>query len=489
MDDLTDKWALVEEIGLGGQSEVWLAEDRDKNSVALKRVLNIGGAERELEIHKAISGRPNIMPILETGIHGEYLAIVMPRAEYSLENIFESEPDGLDEYTLDKLIEDLLNGLAQIQGTVVHRDIKPSNILWHEETWKISDFGISRLADVPTSNPTRKPQLSEAYASPEQITGNHATHKTDMHAFGIVAVEASTGKRPYEATEISELYSQILTSEPKYLDIVPSKYSSLLRECLLKAPQSRPTADSLIARINRPIPDKDLKGRSALTIAHEKRVVADQKYQRKVEINRLEEERRKKLFEGGKILYENIRSNFVKSIASTAPSAYVRDSGGAIDIRFGGELFFDFCRYHDNQSRELDGLPFDVVAYGYIGLAINKAGSRFGRAHSLWYCDAKDSGEYHWFDLSFWKRNPSDSFHPFSLNPDDKVALNAFAGVTSDVSLNRSLLELFPDQLENFIDEWSGWLAQSEEGLYANPVNFPEDENAELSWRRSTKSD
>ncbi|KAK5312890.1 hypothetical protein LTR93_011161 [Exophiala xenobiotica] len=53
------------------------------------------------------------------------------------------------------LLKDSLAGLAYLHQTnIIHRDIKPANILLTREDpvqWKLSDYGMSKMAEVPTT--------------------------------------------------------------------------------------------------------------------------------------------------------------------------------------------------------------------------------------------------------------------------------------------------------------------------------------------------
>lgn len=72
---------------------------------------------------------------------------------------------------------------------------------------------------------------------------------------------------------------------------------------------------------------------------------------------------------------------------------------------------------------------------------LSTTGGRIGRAHSLWYCDAVKAGEYHWYDISFWKRNSSEKVMPYSLDPYDRDAQIALSGISHNVSVNRKFVE------------------------------------------------
>ncbi|XP_060670412.1 probable LRR receptor-like serine/threonine-protein kinase At1g56130 isoform X1 [Ziziphus jujuba] len=78
---------------------------------------------------------------------------------------------------------------------VVHRDVKASNILLDSDlNPKISDFGLARLYDDKKIHISTRVAGTIGYVAPEYAMRGHLTEKTDVFAFGVVALEIVSGR-------------------------------------------------------------------------------------------------------------------------------------------------------------------------------------------------------------------------------------------------------------------------------------------------------
>jgi serine/threonine protein kinase len=153
---------------------------------------------------------------------------------------------------------------------IVHRDIKPANIMVVSGTnIKVADFGAAFLK---TAKETQIAEIgSPYYMSPEQINGQDLGHQSDMFSLGVVLYELFTGKRPFTASSMPELFKKILNDQPALPSTLRTGLSAEIDRILLtmlgKAPGERyPTWADLaldIAKIGRlsvyqqEVPDSD----------------------------------------------------------------------------------------------------------------------------------------------------------------------------------------------------------------------------------------
>ncbi|KAG0591263.1 hypothetical protein M758_1G157700 [Ceratodon purpureus] len=81
---------------------------------------------------------------------------------------------------------------------VIHRDVKSSNIMLDEEhNPKLGDFGLARLVDHQKVATTTMVAGTFGYIAPE-AAGGKFTDKTDVYAFGAVALEVACGRKAYD---------------------------------------------------------------------------------------------------------------------------------------------------------------------------------------------------------------------------------------------------------------------------------------------------
>src|SRR4029450_10151553 len=84
--------------------------------------------------------------------------------------------------------------------------------------------------------------LGTAARGPEQARGNPVDRRTDIWAFGAVLFEMLTGRRAFEAEDVSLTLAEVMKSEPDWSALPPSVPAALrthLRRCLVKDPRQR----------------------------------------------------------------------------------------------------------------------------------------------------------------------------------------------------------------------------------------------------------
>jgi serine/threonine-protein kinase len=131
----------------------------------------------------------------------------------------------------------------------------------------VLDFGLAKAMEPPAgSSPmlSQSPTLTTpammtgvgmvlgtaAYMSPEQARGKAVDKRTDIWAFGCVLYEMLTGRRPFDAEDVSMTLASVMMKEPDWSALpadVPPHIRNLVKRCLEKD-RKRRLADIAVAQ-------------------------------------------------------------------------------------------------------------------------------------------------------------------------------------------------------------------------------------------------
>src|SRR5690606_28611200 len=138
---------------------------------------------------------------------------------------------------------------AHVAG-VVHRDVKPGNILLeHTGTVKITDFGVSVAQNQVPMTATGMVMGTAQYLSPEQAVGQSATGASDIYALGVVAYEATTGRRPFTGrTPVDIAIAHVNAPVPLLPTSVHPGLAETITKMLEKDPAQRISSADQLAR-------------------------------------------------------------------------------------------------------------------------------------------------------------------------------------------------------------------------------------------------
>ena len=250
---ISGRYKIIEMIGGGGMSNVYLAHDMILDRDVAIKVLRYDFSNEE-DLHRrfqreALSAtsltHPNIVNIFDVGEDGDIHYLVMEYVEGMTlkQYIVDSAP--LPPVEAVEIMKQLTSAIANAHhNQIIHRDIKPQNILMDDQLHvKITDFGIAMALSATSFTQTNSVLGTVHYLSPEQARGGTATKKSDIYALGIVLFELLTGKLPFSGeSAVSIALKHLQTETPSVRTLrpeIPQSLENVVMKATAKDPMHR----------------------------------------------------------------------------------------------------------------------------------------------------------------------------------------------------------------------------------------------------------
>ena len=148
------------------------------------------------------------------------------------------------------LIRQIGAGLSAAHAAgIVHRDLKPQNLFAarsgpadDDVTWKILDFGVSKLASGDGSLTIGHAVGTPSYMSPEQARGGQVDHRSDLYALGVIAYRSLTGRPAVAAAEVMAMLHDVchrMPLRPSEIGELAPELDDVLAVAMAKDPDAR----------------------------------------------------------------------------------------------------------------------------------------------------------------------------------------------------------------------------------------------------------
>ena len=255
---LLGRYRLGPEIGRGGMSVVYRADDLDLGrAVAVKllaphlstdpqsrqRLLAEAQAVARLphphvvQVFDACTTSDGTVALVMELVDGETLQHRMARGRLTMEEARE----------IGAQVAEALAAAHRLG--IVHRDVKPANILLADQEGtgvhaRLADFGIARTSDATgTLTGAGLVMGSAPYIAPELLEGRPAGARGDIYAFGVTLFQMLTGRVPFEAvTTAAALAARLAREAPPLRQLrpdAPAWLERLVAQCLARDPALR----------------------------------------------------------------------------------------------------------------------------------------------------------------------------------------------------------------------------------------------------------
>ena len=254
---------LQELINTGGMADLWMATDQANKVYAVRLLhsryrLNLVAKRRFVrgcEILSKIHNHEFVIGYVDHGKLNGTLYLVMEYVEASNLKLLEARGDEiLTDYAANILI-DMAVGLEHIHDSgFIHLDFKPENILvTRNGNVRIVDFDLAQPKPDRPKRMSRNPG-TPAYMAPEQLTRQPLDHRADLFAFGVIAYELLTGRKPFPGDSANEILRKQRNRTLEFIPLrelnadIPAKLEKIILKCLEQDPAQRYPFTSVLVR-------------------------------------------------------------------------------------------------------------------------------------------------------------------------------------------------------------------------------------------------
>lgn len=258
-DDPSERFEDLELLGIGSYGEVHKMKDRVRGDVVAVKIVPLEGEDvrelvKELEILKRHSTNPYIVHYYNSYLIPDRAIWVSMEycAAGSVLDMMIACDATLVEPTSKVICASVLLGLDYLHRYgLIHRDIKSGNILLTEDgRAKLADFGVSATLDNTVSKKRQTRIGTPLWMAPEVIKAEAYDVKADIWSLGITAIEMTDGEPPLAHLHPTRAIFAIPSRPPPtFRDKrdASSTFRDFLKYCLVKDPNSRPSAKQLMS--------------------------------------------------------------------------------------------------------------------------------------------------------------------------------------------------------------------------------------------------
>jgi serine/threonine-protein kinase TTK/MPS1 len=282
----------ISQLGQGGSSLVYCVMAENYKTFALKRVklencdeTAVRGYKGEIDLLKKLTEVERVVRLFDWELNDDKqeLVLLMEKGDTDLNRLLTLRLKG-DNARFDPVFtryhwREMLDCVQAVHDMdIVHSDLKPANFLMVQGRLKLIDFGIANAIDTDnTVNVHRDTHVGTPnYMSPESITDTNAQQPgeqskdnagrpvgkdmrigkaSDVWSLGCILYQMTYGQPPF--AHLGGQFARIMAiTDPKHAitfadtgvgDVpVPPSLKGILRKCLNRDPEARPTVKQML---------------------------------------------------------------------------------------------------------------------------------------------------------------------------------------------------------------------------------------------------
>ncbi len=276
---LNQRYELGPKIGEGGMASVYRGRDIRLNRRVAIKILHshyvddpefLTRFQHEAQA-AAVLTHPSVVDVFDVGQDGSNHYIVMEYVDgENLKTLILREAP-LPVAQAVAIAEAVAYGLDSAHRVgMVHRDIKPQNIMITGDGHiRITDFGIAKSDFSSALTQTGITFGTADYISPEQASGQSASHQSDLYGLGVTLYEMLTGRLPFVGDSAVSVATQHVSAYPpamqQFNPQIPTQLEALIMRTLAKDPAERPHSAREFAQMLRQY--RDLAGQQTAFLA------------------------------------------------------------------------------------------------------------------------------------------------------------------------------------------------------------------------------
>ena len=243
-------YALVQELGHGATSQVVTAVHRKTDRMVAIKVVHFERPERQATFEREVKlmqtmQHPRVVRLFDAFVEEGNGYIVMQYAKNGDLAEYIASQRRFTERSIKRMFRQIVDGVLYLHNHhIVHRDLKPENILLDRNFHcLVSDFGMAKFCSGYGRHTVCG---TPAYAAPEVIKREEYSTAADVWSLGVILIQMMTGKYPFAAPTLNEMYHRIVTAD---YEPMPTDWSQelvdLVKRLIVTDPLERLTIEQL----------------------------------------------------------------------------------------------------------------------------------------------------------------------------------------------------------------------------------------------------